>query len=57
LDWVYVYLKWKYTEEYGIKVDIFPTELNDLKQMAALDSDMADFYKRIFGIDLLEKKS
>ncbi|MDD5750145.1 MAG: hypothetical protein PHU56_00640 [Candidatus Pacebacteria bacterium] len=52
-EWL-LYLKLKYALEYGIKADVFPTELEHFKNMAAFDKDMTDFYQRYFGVNFSE---
>jgi len=51
-DWIHVYLKWKYAEEFGIKVDVGDVSLESAHMMAVYDPRFAAYYIREFGIDV-----
>lgn len=55
-DWIHLFLKWKYTEEFGIKVDASDTTLKFARMMAKHEPKFADYYKEEFGIDITENK-
>ncbi|MFH1175584.1 MAG: hypothetical protein V1698_02590 [bacterium] len=55
-DWIHLFLKWKYAEEFGIKVDVHDTNLEFARRMASHEPKFVDFYKKEFGIDITETK-
>lgn len=55
-DWIHVFLKWKYAEEFGIKVDAFVTSLESARMMALHEQKFVEYYKKKFGIDITETK-
>ena len=54
-DLIHIFLKWKYAEEFGIKVDISDTNLEFARTMASRDPKFVDYYKRVFGIDITKE--
>jgi len=55
-DWIHLFLKWKYANEFGIKIDIYDTDLEFARKMASHNPKFVDFYKKEFGVDIIEAK-
>ncbi|MDI6883505.1 MAG: hypothetical protein QMC93_03595 [Patescibacteria group bacterium] len=55
-NWIHLFLKWKYAEEFGIKVDVHDTTLEFARRMVSHEPKFVDFYKKEFGIDITETK-
>lgn len=53
-EFLHIYLKWKYAEEFGIKIDIGDTEIKSAKRMALRDKNLNEFYLKKFGIDVIK---
>ncbi|NTW30692.1 MAG: hypothetical protein HGA33_05415 [Candidatus Moranbacteria bacterium] len=51
--WIHIYLKWKYAEEFGIKIDVGDTDLKSAKKLASQDRNLRNHFERQFGIDVM----
>ncbi len=51
--WIHMYLKWKYAEKFGIKVDVGDTSLKSAKKFASLDPVMRKHFEHRFGVDVI----
>ncbi|NTW30512.1 MAG: hypothetical protein HGA33_04480 [Candidatus Moranbacteria bacterium] len=50
---IHIYLKWKYAEEFGIKIDVGDTDLKSAKKLASQDRNLRNHFERQFGIDVM----
>lgn len=49
------YLKWKYAEDFGIKIDIGDISLEKAREMVNNNPKFRDFYKEEFGVDVTQE--
>lgn len=56
IDWINVFLKWKYAEKFGVKIDASHTSLKFAREMVSHEPKFIDYYKKEFGVDIVENK-
>jgi len=55
-DWIHLFLKWKYAEKFGIKIDVSETTLDFARLLSSHEPKFIDYYKEKFGIEITKIK-